>query len=513
MAVDTHSAAQAGASSPAAEVQSNVQTVTKHPARGVAGAVDWLEARALFVVAAAAVIALSLAGIPNHLAQDSYLALVAGRIIAAHGIPQHDFLTVMAHGVRWIDQQWLAQLAVYELQHLGGLQLLCTVYVLITGASFALAIMASRALGARDIHVLAMLPLGTFFYLATAVSIRTQGFAYPLFVATLWLLASEVRRPSRRALLVFPMLVLWGNLHGSATLGAGMAGLYGLTVLAGRWRSHGAAGLLSLRGLGFVFGAPVTLLVTPYGTSIIAYYHKTLLNPGFGKLITEWQPITSYTVLAVPLLMLIFGTVWTLGRSGRKTPAFDQLLLMVLALGAIIAVRNITWFGLGVMVLLPATISHVRPNAAPALRRARVNLALAISAIALTALLTVVTLARPSTWFTRENPRSALVDVARIVRAHPATKIFADVRYADWLVWEDPALAGHIAYDTSLENLTERQLSAIATLSTQPGTLAPYSVLLLFPGNHAANRILLARPGVHVLMRNKQVIVATKPVS
>ena len=37
-----------------------------------------------------------------------------------------------------------------------------------------------------------MLPAGAFFYLTTAVSIRTQGFAYPLFVATLWLLAGLV---------------------------------------------------------------------------------------------------------------------------------------------------------------------------------------------------------------------------------------------------------------------------------------------------------------------------------
>ncbi len=75
----------------------------------------------------------------------------------------------------------------------------------------------------------------------TAVSIRTQGFAYPLFVATLWLLASEVRSPVRRRRVywVFPMLVLWGNLHGSVTLGAGLAVLYGLVLLIGNLRRSG----------------------------------------------------------------------------------------------------------------------------------------------------------------------------------------------------------------------------------------------------------------------------------
>ena len=81
---------------------------------------DWVEARALFIAAVAAVLILSLAGIPQHITQDSWLALVAGRLIANTGIPHHDFFTVMAHGVRWVDQQWLAQLLMYELQHLGG---------------------------------------------------------------------------------------------------------------------------------------------------------------------------------------------------------------------------------------------------------------------------------------------------------------------------------------------------------------------------------------------------------
>ena len=124
---------------------------------------DWLEARALFITTVAAVIVLSVAGIPSHLAQDGYLALVAGRIIAAHGIPHHDYLTVMAYGVRWTDQQWLAQLTMFGLQQLGGLQLLAVTYVAITGLAFALAIAAARQLGGRDVPILAMLPLGTFF--------------------------------------------------------------------------------------------------------------------------------------------------------------------------------------------------------------------------------------------------------------------------------------------------------------------------------------------------------------
>jgi hypothetical protein len=525
MSVDSEPAAAAGEPTltsdtrPAGHAPAALQIAAARPGR-LGRTRDWLEARALFITGVAAVLALSAAGIPSHFAQDAYLALVAGRIIAGHGIPQHDFLTVMAHGVRWIDQQWLAQLAMYSLQQLGGVQLLSVVYVVITGCAFAAAIAAARALGGRDIHVLAMLPLGTFFFMVTAVTVRTQGFAYPLFVATLWLLATEARRPSRRRWLVtFPILIVWANLHGSVTLGVAIAVIYGLTVLASSYRTHGVRGLANARGLAFVLGSPLTLLLTPYGLAIVHYYRATLLNSGFSKLVTEWQPVTSYTILAIPLLVLVFGTVWALGRSGRRTPAFDQLVLAVLALGAIDAVRNVTWFGLAVMILLPATLSRLLPEAPPRPRRTRVNLLLAITATALAAISLLVVLGRPASWFDRSYPPRAVATIERIVAARPQTKIFADVRFADWLVWNDPALAGHIAYDTSLENLTDAQLQALSSLTTEggpgvPNTLRPYTVLMLYPNasNRSTNRILLARHGVKTVLRSKKVIIATKPL-
>jgi hypothetical protein len=483
-----------------------------------ASTVRWLEANALFIAAVTAVIVVSLAAIPTHLAQDGWLALVAGRIVAHSGIPYHDYLTVMAHGVRWNDQQWLAQLVMYGLWAIGGLQLLTVLYVLITGIAFAMAIAAARALGAEDRHVTAMLPLGAFFYLATAVSIRTQGFAYPLFVGTLWVLALDVRRPTRRAYLVFPMLILWANLHGSATLGAGLVGLYGVCRLGGRFAQVRWRGLLDLRGWAFVIGAPACLLVTPYGLSIISYYKGTLFNSEFSKLITEWQPVTSYMILAVPLLLLIGATIWMLGRSGRRTPAFDQILLGILAFGAVDAVRNITWFGLAVVILLPPTITMVRVRKAAAPRRERVNLTLSLGAVALTAIMVAGTLAHSSSWFERTYPTRAMAVVRQIMTHQPEARIFADVRFSDWLIWHDPSLAGHIAYDTSFENLSLKQLQTLTTLAAarlpgQHDPLAQYSVLVLYPKNKSSNRILLWRSHAHVVLRTKRVLIATKTPS
>jgi hypothetical protein len=490
----------------------------------------WIEARALFIVAVAAVVTLSLAGIPSHFGQDGWLALIAGRDIAAHGIPQHDFFTHMAYGVRWVDQQWLAQLLMYEIERVGGMQLLTVLYVLVTGAAFAGAVAAARRLGGEDMHVLAMLPAGAFFYLTTAVSIRTQGFAYPLFVATLWLFASAVRRPDRdrRVYWVFPMLVLWANLHGSVTIGVGLAVLYGLTLLLAGIHSEAAKGLKDGRAWAFIVLSPLTLLATPYGTSIIHYYRVTLANSQFGRLVSEWKPVTSVPILAVPLAMLIAATLYTLVRGflrarargqAARTPLFDAITLVALAVGAITAVRNITWFGLAVMILMPAALTKLKSGAPAPLRRARINRIFAMAMAAIATVTAIVVLGRPDSWFTSTYPTNAVPTLKRLLAKSPNATIFADVRYSDWLIWQDPRLfSGRVAYDTSLELLTPAQLSAIAdpaakSQAGRSGLLAPYGIWVLYPVNKSVNWTLLKRPGVHVVKRSRKILIATHPAT
>jgi hypothetical protein len=480
--------------------------------------VGWLEANALFVAGVAAIGVVSLAVIPGHLNQDGWLALVAGRFVAAHGIPHYDTLNVLTHGARWVDQQWLAQLAIYGLDRVGGLALYSLVYVALTLAGLAMALTAARALGGTERHALWVLPVASFLYFAGAFQIRTQGFALPLFAATLWLLARAVRAPrSRRVYMVFPLLILWGNLHGSVTLGAGMAVIYGATLLlddvrAAGWRRPWRR--IRGRTLAFLIGSPLCLFVTPYGTEIIKYYDVTLLNSTFSKVVTEWLPVTSIMLLAVPFFALMLATIWLLGRSGGRTRLFDQLTLIVLAVGAIFAIRNVTWFGLGVVMLLPGVVGTVlRPARIPD-RRPRLNLALAGMSLLVLAGATISVALKPASWFERAYDQRAVNTVAAVLAQHPSARVFADVRYSDWLLWHDPGLAGHIAYDARFELLTNRQILALANLTGarrphQGDILAGDGLLVLDPTDQPNTQILLSRPGTSVIQRGKRVVVAT----
>ena len=123
---------------------------------------------------------------------------------------------------------------------------------------------------------------------------------------------------------------------------------------------------------------------------------------------------------------------------------------------------------------------------------------------------------KPAAWFQRGYDRRALTVVGVAVRQHPGTRIFSDVRFGDWLLWEDPQLAGRVAYDTRFELLSGRQLQALATVTANPApgqhdTLAPYGLLVLDSTKTPVRRLVLARPGTRVTLDGRGVVVATTP--
>lgn len=487
---------------------------------GLARVIAWLEAQSLFVAVLAVVAGLSLEQLPRDLNQDGWLALVGGRYVAQHGIPQHDTLNVLSHGARWIDDQWLSQLAFYGVHQLGGLALYGLLSVVLTVWGLAATIAAARQLGGTQRNIVLVLPGAAYLYFAGSFQIRTQSLTYPLFVTTLWLLAAEVRNPGRRRIyLVFPLLILWGNLHGSVTMGAGLVMLCGITLLAQDSRTARAEGNwrrgVRARSIALVLGAPMCLFATPYGVAVVGYFHTLLLNPIWSGLVSEFQPVTAYVTLAVPFFALALAAGWILGRSGARTPLFDRLTLLILAAGAIWAVRNVVWFGLAAAMLLPPGLSGISKRQPMSRRRPRLNLAIASLAIAFLVASALSVLAQPASWFERAYDLSAVRKVADIVRRHPDALIYSDLRFSDWLLWHDPALAGHVAYDTRVQLLTARQLHAVAEVTQipRPGqtdVLSPYSVLVLDPNDEPTTQLLLYRPGTRVIFRTSRTIVATK---
>ena len=427
----------------------------------------------LLGLAALALAAGLLAFLPTTFSVDSWLALLTGREVWQHGIPTHETLTALAHGRQWVDQQWLSQLASYGIYRLGGLPLLgiANVGLIVTG--FAGAILAARRLGAQPRAVMLALPLCTWL-LFPSREVRTQQFAVPLFVATVYLLARDSRSPSRRVYWCLPLLALWANLHGTVTLGVMLVGLYALTLAWNRRRAIRHCWRASLRPLTLMLGAPLCLLATPYGLAAISYYRTMLVGSSLRHTVTEWQAITSVPLTAAPFFVAAGILVWSFGRWQSRTTMWERLVMVALIAGAISVIRNVLFFALAALIVTPLSLKvggrergRTRPDEAADAprangRRARLNMLATAAGVLAVAVLAFATLTEPAARIELSFQRMPLLAaVQRATAADPTLKVFAEVRFADWLLWRDPALSGRVASDARFELLSSAQMSRL----------------------------------------------------
>ena len=208
--------------------------------------------------------------------------------------------------------------------------------------------------------------------------------------------------------------------------------------------------------------------------------------------------------------------LWALGRYGTRSTLWERAAVLILAAGGIVAVRNVVWFALTALILLPVWIDQaVRARERPAPARRRLNATLLAAAGALVVILALRTLTASTTAMTPNYPAGALTAVRGALAAHPGSRVFADENYSDWLLWELPSLRGRMAYDVSFELLSRAQLEAIAKLKGVAGldwdaVARGYRVLVLADAGdpnpvHALRqtgaRLLYDRHGVAVLER------------
>ncbi len=380
---------------------------------------------------------------PSIVVGDTWLTLMAGREVVDHGLPDTEHLTVLGDGRTWTDQQWLAQVLFYAAHGLAGMRA-----VILLGVALVL-----LALGARDRDrarraarrrarpsssaVLAVLagPWGW--------TLRAQTAALPLFAGVLWLLVDASRRGARRrTLLVLPLLVLWANLHGSVVLGAGLTCSSG----SSSWCAHaGSRGSRSRSSP----SRPLTVLASPYGTKLIAYYDLMLVDAPFAPILREWQwSSPSATTALFWLLALVAVGLLAMRRCRSRLTFYELAVLLVTFVGAVQAVRGVIWFALAAAAILPLALDGVltkadvdapRSTASSRSRRSRASPSQCSRSSH-----------APRRGSSRSGRSSASRRCAQATR-DPNARLWATDGTADWLLWRIPDLRGRIAYDVRFE--------------------------------------------------------------
>jgi hypothetical protein len=318
---------------------------------------------------------------------------------------------------------------------------------------FGLAAWTARQRGASPV------PLLVTFALSGAsvpwgMQARTQVFALPLFSLTLFLLLRDPDARRRSTLWLMPVLCLWANIHGSATLGALLILLYGAQALVRRKSRTIALCCLA---------APGALFVSPYITGLPGYYRLMLIDPPFGRSVTEWQRTMPSGATAVFFVLAIASVAVVASRRKRFT-VLEFLILGATLVTALDALRGVLWFSLATLAIVPSTIT----KKAPRLREIEDRGAGALVAVLL--LLTVCSIAwrasQPGGSYAGRYPQAA----ADTVRRLDPPLVYADLSLADWLLWEVPSLRGRISYDVRLELLSRREFDGLVAYAlVQPG--------------------------------------------
>jgi hypothetical protein len=443
---------------------------------------------------------------PAIIVNDSWMTLMSGREVWEHGLPSTDQLTIYGLGSTWTDQQWLAQILAYGAYSLGGYATLSILTATSVVAAFSVAAAASRSLGAgaRAIWIL-FLPV--LMAAPWGWSVRAQMLALPLYTGLLWLLASQVRRPTNRVWIALPILAVWANVHGSVALGALLVILLGVYELV---RSRGSTWL---RSGALIVLAPLALLVTPYSpAAIVRYYHLLLVDPPFAGRVTEWhwaEPAVNtmffYALAAIVLALVVWGR--------RRLTLFDVAVLALTFVGAMTAIRGIVWFALACMVFAPVAIGHSLESRTPGPPRRSLNVA--ISAVLAAAVLAVGAslFFRGDSWYEEYWPDEVVETVRAEVR--PGDRVFAPDRFSDWLLWNLPELRGRLAYDVRFELYDRAFFDRLAEYNGEAGDWKSfadgYRIVIVDETRRSHTADFLREPGARVVYRDDEITIVARP--
>ena len=478
----------------------------------------WLERESLPVTVFGLFVCGLIVRLPDQLRQDGWLALVSGRFVADSGLPTTDTLTAWTAHVQWVDQQWLGQLFLYRLASAGNLRLVMLVHVGLLAGALAAALVAARWRGgsARSVGLVAAPAL---VVILMSAQMRAQSLAYPLFVAVAWLLIADARASSRRVLLVLPILVLWANIHGSVVLGAVLSTVAGVLLVLRTLRDRaGSSKELVLRGALLTIAPCLCVFASPYGWSLFHYYGSTAFNSSFGRIVSEWQHSWP-SLLTLPFYVLAAICMWLLFRNRRAVSTFEQLALLLLFIAGVAALRNMVWFSFFALIVLPLPLAK-RLGEVRGKESKVVKTALAATAIAAVSVAGAAAASRSDSWLTSSvYPTAAADAVANAAATDPNARIYSDVRFADWLLWTRPELAGRIAFDARFELLSSQELEQLYRLQNRltpqwKAAVADHRLVVLPRGQGSATaHALMSQDGARRIYGDRSVVVLLRPRS
>ena len=224
------------------------------------------------------------------------------QIWTAKALHTDDPFSYTAHGMPWINHEWLSEIIFYLTFRFSGpaglLLLIILAGLLTVSLLFQMCLKKENNLPAL------------FLYFPLLVSVMGPGymmrphiFSYLFLAILMCLLQSFFHDGNRRAMTVIPLIFLfWVNMHGGVVAGLG---IFALVILTESIRCiFQGEKLNTWLWAGFSLSC-LTILINPYGVDLWKFFYHTLSVP---REIGEWNPVPLLNAdfLAYKTLTLLF---------------------------------------------------------------------------------------------------------------------------------------------------------------------------------------------------------------
>jgi hypothetical protein len=269
-------------------------------------------------------------------------------ILDTHTVRTEDPFTWTMHGHRWIQQEWLAEVAFAAAWRAGGAAGLTVLKGAVVLSSVLLAALAARRRGAGGGAIAATAVVWLALSQARWFE-RPHIFTDLFFALYLFLLAGRRRSPWREMAVFLPLQVLWVNTHAGFVMGVFLLSLPAIDEAFRRsWRP-------ALERLLLPFAALLASGIHPNGFRSLEYLPSFLAQPLFRETIREWwSPFDPRYGADRVWIWLIAASALTaallvIRRRQLHLKPSEAVMLCALLVASLFAARNMELLALAVI--------------------------------------------------------------------------------------------------------------------------------------------------------------------
>lgn len=290
---------------------------------------------------------------------DFWHRAASGRLMWQTGaLVDHDAFTFTITGREIVNQNWLAELALFGLLKTGGFPL----------AEFAAGLCYATTIGivtwlawrrGGNARTAAALGLVALALSASNLGVRTQAIAAVLFAVELAALWTWPDRWPTIAV-VAAVELAWTNVHGTFPLGVILPGLFFVASGWTAWRVAGLRAAWTDRAARCCLIAAVVaaaaMFANPHPEKTFDYI-VGVTSKSATRGIEEWLPTSLATYAGAAFVVSVLAVILILPLSRKRLTAAEVLLLVAFALLACRAQRMVIWWALAMPTAIAPALS------------------------------------------------------------------------------------------------------------------------------------------------------------